>query len=233
MNFLNRAANAERGLRTFDQVPTSDALLDIGLSAIVEARSNNPLLPRYAERWRDGLIVAMLACHGARRRTISRLTLGQNIRLDGNGFAVWVSGDDMKAGRPFAFRISSILNDEIREYLRHARILFPGGHDPENGPLWLSFVTRRALAPGGITNAVANLAGKFNSHRTTPHAFRHAAVTTMANAEGFDTRHAQAFLDHRTADIAEQHYNLATQLDAGRAYAKLLERFHRKGGERW
>ena len=209
-------------------MPPSDALLDAGLGAIDAARSSSPLTPRQAEHWRNGLIVAMLARHAPRRRTIAALKLGINFRRDGDGFAVWASGADMKAGRPFAFRVSPILTDAIEAYLTDVRPMFPTGEDPDQGPLWLSFITGRALGPQGIKNAVAAITETYGGHRTTPHTFRHSAMTTMANAEGFDTRHGQAFLDHRTPEVSEQHYNLATQLDAGRAYARLLEQ-KRKG----
>ena len=229
-NALNRKDRAAGRARILDQVPPSDALLDSGLSAMRVARSTAPLTPRQAEHWRNGLIVAMLACHAPRRRTIAALRLGINFRREGDGFAVWASGADMKAGRPFMFRLSSILTDVIEEYLAHARPVFPNGDDPEHGPLLLSFITGRALGPQGVKNAAAAITETYGGHRTTPHTFRHAATTTMANAEGFDTRHAQAFLDHRTPEISERHYNLATQLDAGRAYARVLEQ-KRRGKE--
>ncbi|MEL7000688.1 MAG: site-specific integrase, partial [Pseudomonadota bacterium] len=227
-NALNRREKEAGRARILDQVPPSDALLDAGFSAIEDARSRIQLTPRLAEHWRNGLIVVMLACHAPRRRTIAALRLGINLRRDGDGFAVRASGADMKAGRPFTFRVSSILTDAIEDYLSHARPVFPNGDDPDLGPLWLSFITGRALGPQGIKNAAAAITKANCGHRTTPHTFRHAATTTMANAEGFDACHAQAFLDHRTPEITERHYNLATQLDAGRAYAKLLEQ-KRKG----
>ena len=226
-NALNRKDRAAGRARILDRVPPSDALLDAGLRAIDTARSSSPLTPRQTEHWRNGLIVAMLACHAPRRRTIAALKLGVNFRRDGDGFAVWASGEDMKAGRPFMFRVSSLLIDAIEEYLAHARPVFPNGDDPEHGPLWLSFITGRALGPQGVKNAAAAITETYSGHRTTPHTFRHSATTTMANAEDFDTRHAQAFLDHRSPEISERHYNLATQLDAGRAYARLLEQKHR------
>ena len=198
-NALNRREKRTGRDRILDQVPPSDALLDAGLRAIDAARSSSPLTPQQAEHWRNGLIVAMLACHAPRRRTIAALRLGINFRREGDGFAVWASGADMKAGRPFMFRVSSLLTDAIEEYLSHARPVFPNGDDPEHGPLWLSFITGRALRPQGIKNAAAAITEAYSGHRTTPHTFRHSAMTTMANAEGFDTRHGQAFLDHRNA----------------------------------
>ena len=231
-NALNRREKQAGRDRILDQVPPSDALLDAGLSAINEACSGSPLTPRQAEHCRNGLIVAMLACQAPRRRTIAALTLGSTFRRDGDGFAVWASGADMKAGRPFSFRVSPLLTDAIEDYLAHVRPFFPNGEDPDHGPLWLSCITGRALGPQGIKNAVAAITERHRGHRTTPHTFRHAAMTTMANAEGFDTRQGQAFLDHRTPEISERHYNLATQLDAGRAYARLLEQTRKGRGSR-
>lgn len=227
-NGLNRQKKQAGQDRILDQVPPSDALLDAGLAAISEVRSGSPLTPRQAEQYRNGLLVAMLACHAPRRRTIAALKLGINLRRDREGFAVWASAADMKAGRPFTFRVSSLLTGAVEYYLTHVRPMFPTGGDPDQGPLLLSFITGRALGPQGIGNAVAKITEAYSGHRTMPHAFRYAAMTTMANAEGFDTRHGQAFLGHRTPEVSEQHYNLATQLDAGRAYARLLEQ-KRKG----
>lgn len=229
-NALNRQRKQAGRDRILTRVPPSDALLDAGLSAIGAVRTTFPRTPRQAEQYRDGLLVAMLACHAPRRRSIAALKLGVNFRCDDDGFAVWTSGADMKGGRPFAFRVSPLLTDAIEAYLTDVRPIFPAGEDPDQGPLWLSFITGRALGPQGIKNAVAAITETHGGHRTTPHLFRHSAMTTMANAEGFDTRHGQAFLDHRTPEVSERHYNLATQLDAGRAYARLLER-KRKGKE--
>lgn len=221
-NALQRQANAAAS-RSLKSVPPSDVLLEAGLSAIAEARHQDPLKPLHARDWRDGLLVAVLACHAPRRRTLATLTLDMHFRRDDIGYTIWASGEDMKAGRPCSFRISPLLTEVIDGYLTQARPLFPGGKDPERGPLWLTFFGH-ALGPQGIKNAVAAVTHNQTGYRLTPHSFRHAAMTTMARAEGFDTRHGQAFLDHRTPDVSEQHYNLATQLDAGRAFSRLLDR---------
>lgn len=228
-NALNRRANAARKATADVLLPPSCALLEAGLSAIAIGEACRPLCPRDALGWRNGLLVAFLACHAPRCRTLSALELGVNIRRDNMGFAVWAAPNDMKAGRSCAFRVSSLLTEAIDGYLQHARPMFPSGEDPATGPLWLT-CTGSALGPQGIKNAVATLTEAQTGLRTTPHRFRHAAMTTMATADGFDARHGQAFLDHRTPEISERHYNLASQLDAGRAYAKLLEQTRRASG---
>ncbi|MEM1300103.1 MAG: hypothetical protein AAGH68_12595 [Pseudomonadota bacterium] len=230
-NALHRRANAAGPVRTQEQVPPSDTLLEAGTTLIGEACRQEPFMPLHARLWRDGLLVSILACHAPRRRTITALTLGGNFRRDDLGYAIWASAEDMKAGRPCLFRVSSLLKEAIDGYLSRARPLFPNGEDPERGPLWLAF-TGRALGPQGIKGAVAAITEVRTGRRTTTHGFRHAALTTMANAEGFDTRHGQAFLDHRTPEISERHYNMATQLDAGRAYATLLDKKRTRGGRR-
>ena len=228
-NALHRRANASGPAAEDSGLPPSDVLLQVGLSGISEPQGRDPLRPRDALLWRNGLLVAMLACHAPRRRTMSALRLGVNIKRDDRGFAVWTSGEDMKAGRSCAFRVSCLLTEAIDGYLQHARPMFPKGDDPTRGPLWMTS-TGRALGPQGIKSAVAALTEAQTGQRTTPHRFRHAAMTTMATAEGFDTRHGQAFLDHRSPEVSERHYNLASQLDAGRAYAKLLEKTRRASG---
>ncbi|MEM7212251.1 MAG: hypothetical protein AAF479_10220 [Pseudomonadota bacterium] len=225
---LTRRANAHRTIDKHSKLPPSDVLLEAGLGAIADAQAEVPLTPFRARHHRNGLIVAMLACHAIRRRTLAELTLGRNVQRDDQGYAIWASPEDMKAGRSCMFRVSSLLTEVIDGYLVQARPMFRNGEDPEYGPLWLTF-TGTALGPQGIKFAVAAITEARTGHRTTPHAFRHAAMTTMANEEGFDTRHGQGFLDHRTQDISERHYNLATQLDAGRVYARLLESTRKTG----
>lgn len=228
-NALQRRANAAVPCAGDASLPPSDALLEAGLSAILDAQGRCPLRPRDALKWRNGLLVALLACHAPRRRTLATLTLGTNFKRNDTGFAVWASGEDMKAGRSCAFRVSCLLNEVITGYLELARPQFPNGDDPTTGPLWLTS-SGRALGPQGIKSAVAAITETQTGQRITPHRFRHAAMTTMATADGFDARHGQAFLDHRRPEISEQYYNLASQLDAGRAYAKLLEKTHRTSG---
>lgn len=223
VNHLTRQDKANGRSRHLTAIPTSDRLLDVGLQTIREARSASVLRKHDAIAYRNGLIVALLACHAPRRRSLTSLELGANIRREEQGYGIWLSADEMKAGQPYGFRLSDVLTDVMDDYLSEVRPLFPNGDDPDHGALWLSFVTGCGLGPQGIKNAVAELTEARIGQRITPHAFRHAALTMMANAQGFDLRHGQAFLDHRTPEISERHYNLATQLDAGRAYAKLLE----------
>lgn len=220
-NTLSRRANDAGCRRSGDLMPSSDLLIDIGLRQIENARGNMPLRRSDALAWRNGLLVAMLACHALRCRTLASLVLGSTIRRDGRGFAIWASAADMKMGRPFEFRLSPLLAGEMDEYLARARPLFDNGSDPDRGPLWLTYCGRQ-LRPESITHAVGRLTRACLRHRTTPHLFRHAAMTTMANASGFDARLGQHFLSHRRPETSERHFNLATQLDAGRAFADLL-----------
>ena len=220
---LHRKANDAGPVTNRDDALSSDDLLDTGLSLIAEARAASPLGKREALLWRNGLLVAFLACHVPRCRTLSKLTLGGNLRRSDAGWAVWASPADMKAGRACEFRVSPLLTAEIDAYLATARPLFRNGGDPGHGPLWLS-TYGCALSAQSIRHAVARVTHMQAGKRMTPHEFRHAAMTMMARTEGFDSRHGQGLLDQRTPKVAEKHYNLATRLDAGRDFGRLLER---------
>lgn len=221
-NALNRRAKEADALKLREPPPPSDQLLAAGLSMIDRVRGSDPLTKRGAVVWRDGLLIAFLACHAPRRRTVAALELGVNFRLMDDGYSVWARPEDMKAGRPFAFRASALLTGEIDAYIATARRMFPNGGDPAWGPLWLTG-RGTALKPHTMTQKIGAATAAALDQRMTPHRFRHAATTTMVRARGFDARHAPDFLDHRRPGLDTRHYNLATDLDARRDFQELLE----------
>lgn len=226
-NLRRRANNAPRARRAFRAV-TGDVLLELGQSMLAEARDKaGPIDIHTAELWRDGLMIAFLAAHPMRIVNFALLEIGTTIRKKGPDYRVAIHGTASKNHRPFDFSVAPLIAAELDAYLEVCRPVFPGGTSSDSGRLWLAMHGQ----PWSHKSAGRRISARTEQRlgiRVTPHQFRHAAATTLALAGGSCARLAKALLTHATPDLAERVYSQATQLDASREYAKVLEGLRRE-----
>ncbi|WP_366937889.1 tyrosine-type recombinase/integrase [Sediminimonas sp.] len=113
---------------------------------------------------------------------------------------------------------------QMREYLNKHRPLLLCEND--GAGLWINQYGER-LSYDGFTRALGNITRKHLGHTMRPHAFRHIAATSIAE---FDPAHVgiiRDILGHATLDMAEKHYNRASQVSSCNALQTLHEEYLR------
>ena len=170
-------------------------------------------------QYRDGLIIALLSLWPIRRRSIAALTVDRHLVFDDAGVTVVLDAADTKGRRDESCRLPSELVpylrryvDEIRPHLLHGRI-HPG--------LWPS---RKggATSGGRIYDAVRKRIIKRFGKDMSLHDFRRSAATYIAIDAPDKIGLIPGVLQHANPEVAEQHYNLANSIKAGKRYNATL-----------
>jgi integrase/recombinase XerD len=155
LNIAKRlAAAAPRKSRKYHLV-TSDRLYALGIElmdqAVGDAEAASRISKAHALKYRDGLIIALLALIPLRSRTLVALRIGKHLVKTGNLWALEIPADDTKTRRPLDYTISQELCARIDLYLERFRRRIPGAN--AHTGLWVSN-KRRPMSAIAIYNAV-------------------------------------------------------------------------------
>ena len=190
-----------------------------GLEAMREVEAGSDGLPIIqAIAYRDGLAVALLAACPLRRRTFTNLILDQHLVASGEGFTLLLEPHDLKNATNLKFPLPAELVPWLRRYLKVYRPrLAPSA---EIRHLWVS---SRGTALVKLADRIEQFTAKRFTRRVPMHHFRHAAATSMAMDDPHHASLIAALLGHGRIDVSEGSYNLATSLEASRAYQQGLQ----------
>ena len=201
--------------------PRRLAKLGLHLMDTTQDVSTAPALER-AIHYRDGLLIALLACHPRlRRRNLSEIRISANlIELD-DGYALRFRSKETKNRTAIDEKVDSALTPYLDTYLDEIRPQFPGAADHEmlwpsrkGGPLtaWAIYqrVTMRTRRAFGMP---VNL-----------HTFRHCAVTAISRDDPKMIMVAPELLGHKSFTTTDKHYIVkARQNDATHRYHEILQ----------
>ena len=207
-----------------------------GLRAMQEVEAGPGLPIAAAIAYRDGLAVALLAACPLRRRTFTNLILGRHLVACGDGFTLHLEPRDLKNSTSLKFPLPLELGPWLRRYLEVYRPrLAPS---PEVRLLW---VNKRGTPLVKLADRIEQFTAARFTRRVPMHHFRHAAATAMATDDPHHVHLVAALLGHSRAGVSERYYNLASALEAGKAYQQGLLALHarlraddraaRRGGE--
>ena len=212
-------------------------LLDLGI-ALMEGADPGRDGPRHLEkiRYRNGLILALLAVWPIRRRSLAALTVTRHIERSGGQLNLLLPPEDTKAGRSESFRVPDPIQTHLEHYVRHVRPEFPRAGDHDG--LWASS-RAHPLGEQRLYEIVRRLTESHLGRAMALHDVRRAAVTFLAIEAPEKIGLAPGILQHASPEVSQQHYNLARSTEASRRYgnhvAKLRAglRSHRprRGGE--
>ncbi|NQU71176.1 MAG: site-specific integrase [Rhodospirillales bacterium] len=194
----------------------ADRLFDLGIHLMETADGlddPHPLAP--AIRYRDGLIIALLAARPVRRRNIADLCIGRNLIQSGDGYGLAFAGSETKNGQPLEFPLPDLLNPYLDHYLDAVRSQFPGA-DRHDG-LWASS-RARPMGPEAVYERICIRTRQAFGFSINPHLFRDIAATAIADRDPVHVMAARDLLGHSTLSTTERHYNQAQALHAGRRY---------------
>ena len=202
-------------------VVTSLQLLDLGLE-LMDASRSEPGAPIHigdAVRYRDGLMVAMLAFIPIRRKNLAALEIGRHVVLEGDRWFVIIPREETKTGTPIEFLVPELLVSYLAFYLDvvRPRIL----RRATCAALWVSPKCGNALSPVGIGKSFDRLSKRLGFH-ITPHDARDAAATTWAISVPDQIGVARDLLTHSDLRPTIKHYNRARGIEASRAYSQVI-----------
>ena len=124
-------------------------------------------------RFRDGLMLALLASRAPRLRSLRVMEIGQHLIVTDDGFQLVFEWDDMKNKRPLHYDLPDVLVGPMRRYLREVRPRLLQGQN--HNALWVD-ITGAALKETQIKTMVRLRSGmKFEKpfgHLEKPPTFR-------------------------------------------------------------
>lgn len=208
-------------------VITSVQLLDIGQQLMDENKSEPgaPISMHDAIRYRDGLMVALLAFIPIRRKNLAALAIGRHIVLEDNRWFVIIPREETKTGTPIEFLIPELLVPYLTVYLDVVRPRILRG--APCAALWVSPIRNGALSEVGLKKSFNRLSVRVG-FRITPHDARDAAATTWAISAPDQIGVARDLLAHSDLRTTTRHYNRARGIEASRAYSQVIARMRTK-----
>ncbi len=228
-SFINRLASKVRAgpnerCDKRSRLKESNELFDLGLKLMAEApqQSTQRLA---AIRYRDGLIIALLALRPLRRGNFVSLTLGSDLRRTPEGWEIDLAGSVTKNHAPHICDWPSQLLAELEVYLAKHRPRLMAcrnrWHSEVGDRLWVSSHGSPLTEMAFYDIVIKRTRGAFGKP-LNPHLFRDAAATTTAIHDPDNVRMAAPLLGHRSFATTERYYNQANSLVAHRSYVKTI-----------
>jgi integrase len=177
-----------------------------------------------AARYRDGLLIAILAALAPRARTIAATQIGRHIFRHGGGFWLAFTTKDVKNRRTIEYPLPLKLTPCIEHYMEAERATLLGTR--RHDWFWVRRDSER-LNEGDICSLIRYASKAKFVTAFGPHRFRHALATTAARFDPSNPGLAAAVLAISDA-VIDAHYNLAKQEHAAQNYLKLIEEERRK-----
>ena len=193
-------------------------LIELGIELMAQARaSREGSERRRATRYRDGLMLALLAMRPLRLGNFVGIEIDRH--LVNRAGTLWLTFDaaETKNRKPLDFPYPENLMDQLGHYLREVRPRLCAqttGRNPravfqEAGMrLWISG-TGAALRPKVFFTMTVRRTAEAFGERVNPHLFRDCLATTLEE-DGYDGSWAiPHILGHKTVRTSERHYNHA------------------------
>jgi integrase/recombinase XerD len=166
-------------------------------------------------RYRDGLLLAILAARAFRRGNLAQMRVGQHIKNVDGDYVCAFSAAETKNRRELVEPLPAALTPFIDRYLAEIRPALLRGHASD--AFWVS-TYRRALSEQQIYTKVCAATAEELGVRLSPHLFRDALATGIATDDPEHIRMASRLLGHADPRTTERHYIHAQALRASRRY---------------
>ena len=202
-------------------VITSVELLELGQQLMDEnmPTPGAPIAMDAAVRYRDGLMIALLAFIPLRRKNLAALEIGRHLVRDNDRWFVVIPRDETKSGAAIEFPVPDILDPYVNLYVRFVRRRML--RKRTCSALWLN-TNGDALAYAAIGGIISRHSESGLGFRVTPHDARDAAATTWAVSEPHKIGVARDLLAHADLHTTIRHYNRAKGIEASRAYSQVI-----------
>ena len=200
-------------------------LLDLAFRIMAEAETGVISETSRACRYRDGLILALLASRALRRRNLSTIRIGHHLVRDERGYVLLFDGEETKNHQPLEVRLPSSLTSHVERYLeRYRPTLLKGKAD---AALWISYLGR-PMAHGAIYDKIRVITRREFGVEVNLHLFRDCQATFMALDDPEHVGVIPSILGHNDPHTAERFYNQAGTVEAARRYQQGIQGLRRR-----
>jgi len=207
----------------FGRFVSPERSLEAGLALIEEARNFTDADFKRARGIRNGLMLALLTLCPGRRKNFATLEIGKTFKQVRDRWWIIIPASKTKSKqRPEERPVAIWLNPYIELYLTEARPFLLGGAEQETQMLWISSRTRRPMTIRKVGSLITQLTRETLGIPISPHLFRTAAVTALAEAKGDMPHLASALLGHTHPRVTEERYNRASSINAATVYAEII-----------
>jgi integrase len=210
----------------WDRVVFANILVDAGLTLMAEAEmAKRPKLTR-ARMFRNGLMIALLAYCPVRLKNYAALEIGRSfVNVDGTWWIV-LTAAETKEKRPDERPVPEELTDPIKRYLEIYRPILTRGNTLSND-LWMA-MDGKPMSSASVAETIPETTETTIGVRVSPHLFRTAGVTTLATRAGDKPHAGSALLHHRRGPGAQENYNRASCISAGKSLRDVNQRYRRR-----
>jgi integrase/recombinase XerD len=187
---------------------------------------------RRAIRYRDGLMIALLAYRPVRRRNLAMMRLGRHLLKVSGCWRIVFAAEETKTHIPYEAPLPAALKPRLERYLDvHRPVLLSGEAADGNcdapainadlDAVWVS-ENGNQLAYEAVAYQIVFRTRREFGRSVSPHLFRDCAATAVAIDNPKHIGDASLVLGHAGHRTTEKHYNHARSLEASRRHAALL-----------
>jgi integrase/recombinase XerC len=172
-------------------------------------------------RYRDGLMIVLLANRPLRRRNLSELRLGSSLIEETTGYRISFKGSQTKTSKPIDMHLPQHLDDPMEYYLQQVRPALLR-NEPDHGWLWVGR-WGKPLPPDSITVNIVRLTQQHLHRPIPPHLFRDCVATDIAVLDPKHVGITKEVLGHTSLATSQKFYNQATAIMASRRLGAALD----------
>jgi len=198
-------------------------LMDKAEASINHGNNTDPLTGRYlleeSIRYRDGLLIAILAIRPIRRRSLSLIRIGKQLQKTGHHYHLVLGDSDTKNRKPLEYALPALLGSYLDRYLEVYRRLIPGSENHD--ALWAS-AKGNPLSSGSIYRQIMKRTKSTFGVGISPNLFRDCAATTLATYRPDQVLVGAGLLGHSDLRAIHNHYIHAQTIKAGKAYQNTI-----------
>lgn len=197
----------------------SAELFAFGADIMREAEAANMQAWRKALRYRDGLMIALLASRPLRQGNSTPIEIDRHLLHRGDGYQRRFLASETKPRRRLEFPVPAALVGSLDRYLSiHRPVLCLRSRTGNvTTRLWVSS-TGRPLLVGAVHKQIVKLTLARFGHPINPHLFRDCAATSIAENDPEHVRITKEILGHTTLKTSERYYNHARSQQAVTLY---------------
>ena len=171
-----------------------------------------------AAAYRNGLTVAMLAAVPIRSLNLVSIEIGKHLVVEGGVYWLHFTEPEMKNRRPFNCPLPAALTAFIDRYIEvHRPVLLKTG----SRRLFIS-MRGKAVSKAGLSERVKTTTRRTLGSPVNVHAFRHMATTSIVIEDPAHAGIATPLLGHVSPEVTSRHYNMARQVEVGRALGETI-----------
>lgn len=183
-----------------------------------------------AARFRDGLLIALLAQRPIRGRNLASILCGQHLVRRGTEWWLVFPAAETKTRRRRQFAFPPTLEPNLQRYLEvHRPVLLARGDRQTGAPVAALWVSKQGTHMGyaAIGHQVRQRTAAAFGRPLSPNLFRDSVATAIAISAPEHVGLIPPILGHTTLKTSERHYNQAGTLEAGRRYGRTIAALRR------